>query len=64
MRLDANKGEAVDRSQVWLAAWVSVATANDCKKPAVATDWADVCLADFDKRFPTQTAETGKGLDR
>lgn len=64
MRLDANKGEAVDRSQVWLAAWVAVATANDCKQPKVATTWADHCLADFDRRFPPQPAETGKGSDR
>ncbi len=54
MSLSPNKSEPVDRSQVWLAVWVAVASANDCKRPLVATDWADAALAAFDKRFCAQ----------
>lgn len=55
--IDLDKEGKVTREQVWLVAWVAVAGANDCKRPEIATIWADHCLRDFDKRFP-------KGLSR
>jgi hypothetical protein len=40
-----------ERRRVWSDAWIGTANANDCKKPQVATDWADAALAAFDSRF-------------
>lgn len=39
------------REQVWLAAWTAVAQANDCKDADTASNWAEECLAQFDKTF-------------
>ena len=46
------------REQAWLMAWCAVASATDCKKPEVATDWANACLAGFDKQFPSPAPQT------
>ncbi|TCR69719.1 hypothetical protein [Bosea sp. BK604] len=56
MDVTPKKGEALDRTQVWLAAWVAVATSNSCLSAMVATDWADHCLKAFDERFSAATS--------
>lgn len=38
--------------EVWLQAWLAVATAQSTKEYHVAQQWADRCLEDFKKRFP------------
>lgn len=40
------------REEIWVKAWVHVAAASNSTNVNTATNWADVCLADFDKRFP------------
>lgn len=47
----------VSREEVWLSAWLGVATSSNCTKMAVPTEWADKCLEDFDKRFPAEKAD-------
>ena len=46
----------VSREQVWLAAWLAVAGAANCTRPRYPVEWADDCLAEFDKRFPASKA--------
>lgn len=57
MLLADDKGSRAIRENVWLTAWVHVASANDCKEPAAATKWADICLQRFDERFPKHAAK-------
>lgn len=57
---DIEKEGNVDRRQAWLSAWVAVATANDCKSPETATNWADKCLKAFDERFDPAKATPAK----
>jgi len=40
------------RERVWLDAWIAVATSSNSTRSSAATGWADVCLVEFDKRFP------------
>lgn len=54
MKTIARKGEPLDRTQVWLEAWIAVATSSTCVSVGVAANWADNCLKDFDERFPAQ----------
>ena len=37
--------------QVWLEAWISVASSDNCARHDVPDFWADKCLKEFDKRF-------------
>jgi len=46
------------RKQVWSDAWSATASANDCKHPDTATEYADAALRAFDKRFPPPAAST------
>lgn len=46
------KGEMSQRQKVWLEAWIAIAASSSCMRHGVATEWADVCLKEFDKRFP------------
>jgi hypothetical protein len=45
------------RERVWLDAWIAVATASNSTTSKTATLWADVCLREFDERFPAPKAE-------
>lgn len=54
MNVAPRKGEAPDRAQVWLAAWLAVASSHTCLSAEVAANWADNCLHDFDERFPAE----------
>lgn len=40
------------RKEMWMNAWVGVASAWNCQDSAAATRWADCALKDFDSRFP------------
>ncbi|WP_172352661.1 hypothetical protein [Mesorhizobium sp. NZP2298] len=42
------------RERAWLDTWIAVATASNCNSATVATSWADICLKEFDKRFPNK----------
>lgn len=42
------------REQVWLAAWAACASAANTLYKDVPTSWADMCLTDFDSRFPQE----------
>lgn len=44
----------LQRQRLWAEAWVSVASANDCKSHSIATSWADAALTAFDSRFEAQ----------
>lgn len=57
MVVTPQKGAALDRTEVRLAAWIAVATSNSCMSNDVATNWADHCLKEFDKRFPSPPPE-------
>ena len=46
-----NKDYATQRKQIWIAAWMTVASSPYATSREVATAWADKCLRDFDKRF-------------
>lgn len=46
------------RKNVWSSAWSAVASADNCKKQAVATNWADAALRAFDERFPAPDEST------
>lgn len=61
MNIATKKGEPLDRTQAWLAAWIAVATSSSCVSVQVATNWADNCLRDFDERFPTAKQPDTKG---
>lgn len=37
--------------EVWLRVATSVASANDCKKPAIAIDWANTITDAYINRF-------------
>lgn len=54
MNIDIAKGGEISREAVWLTAWCVVATSNSCTSKAVAANWADACLAEFDTRFPAK----------
>lgn len=45
------------RERAWLDTWIAVATSSNCNSSKVATDWADVCLREFDRRFPDKQEE-------
>lgn len=61
MNILTQKGEPVDRTQVWLTAWIAVATSASCMSSDVATTWADRCLRDFDARFTAAKQPETKG---
>lgn len=46
-----NNDYEITRQNVWLKAWCAVASSQSCEYYEIATDWADKCLEDFDKRF-------------
>jgi hypothetical protein len=48
------------REDVWLRAWAAVANTINGKAPD-CTRYADICLAEFDKRFPESPIEGGSG---
>ena len=48
------------RQIVWLQAWLAVANASNSTRHESASNWADQCLAAFDKRFPEATAKESK----
>lgn len=52
MNLDKNKDGTIHREQVWLSAWIAVATSSNCSDIKIANVWADKCLMEFDVRFP------------
>lgn len=54
MNIELNKNVEVSREQVWLIAWISVASLSNTNKKDVATVWADECLKEFDIRFPSE----------
>ena len=39
------------RRKIWMDAWCSTATANDCKTKSTVTAYADAALAAFDQKF-------------
>ena len=61
MKTTIRKGEPLDRTQVWLEAWIAVATSSTCTSVDVAANWADHCLRAFDERFPAAKAPETKG---
>lgn len=40
-----------ERRKAWVQVWAYTASANDCKSPAAATNFADEALKAFDSRF-------------
>jgi len=40
------------RESVWLNAWISVAGCTSCHIASNASRWANICLTDFDSKFP------------
>lgn len=57
MFVNVDHEDNVSRKQAWLASWIAVATSTSCKDADVATNWADCCLREFDKRFPDERKE-------
>lgn len=51
--LDADREERKKelRETVWVRAWCAVASAANCTSKKAPAEWADACLAEFDKRF-------------
>lgn len=37
--------------EIWIRAWVAVASASNCTNPASPRNWADGCLNAFRERF-------------
>lgn len=49
-----NTGDVLNkRETVWIKAWTSTVRVNDAYEE-LATAWADICLENFDKRFPNK----------
>lgn len=52
-----DKDGEVARRQVWLSAWLAVATSDSCYSKDAPAAWADRCLEAFDSRFPPPEKE-------
>jgi hypothetical protein len=46
--------QKMTREEVWLRAWTTVAGAVGVKNSSMATSWANICLEEFDKIFPSE----------
>jgi hypothetical protein len=42
------------RRKVWADVWIATASVFNVRETAVATSWADKCLAAYDERFKAQ----------
>jgi hypothetical protein len=59
VNIEIGRDGKISREQVWLTAWCMVAMSDSCKDLDVPTKWADKCLGEYDKRFPTPAPEGG-----
>jgi len=49
--MELSKDIKTRRMQVWIEAWTRTSQSSSCLKASIATEYADYCLAEFDKRF-------------
>lgn len=46
------KNKLTREEEIWIRAWMAVASASDCKESSVPGIWADNCLRKFKETFP------------
>lgn len=54
VNIDISKDGEIAQRQVWLAAWLTVARAENSYSSDAATRWADACLKAYNDRFPIE----------
>jgi hypothetical protein len=51
--LDRRAEQQAESREIWLAAWLAVASSSNTNNGDVPAKWADRCLKDYRERFPS-----------
>lgn len=54
----ASERERTIDAEIWLQAWLAVGSASNTRNSDTPTKWADICLADYRKRFGGEHRES------
>ena len=57
IRTDDQSEHEQTRKRLWINVCIGVASAYNCSRADIATNWANTCLKEFDKQFPIKKDE-------